>query len=660
MRAQSLPFAAVTGQEVAKLALMLVAVDPALKGLSIAGRRGTGKTVLARGLQYLLPAIEQLEGCLCHCDPEQSRCWCSDCRQNFADEDNLPVRRMKAPFMELPLGTTEDRLLGAIDVEKALGAGGRSWQPGLLGEANRGVLYIDQLNLLDDSLVNSLFDVMSGVTRLEREGISVQYPSDFILVGTYDPEEGPLRAHLADRFAIHVSSVAILDLEKRIEILRRQELFHEDQEAFVELYREDQEEVLKNIEKARKLLSDVKITEEQTLYLVGQALKRQVPGHRADLFAVRLAKAHAALQGRKTVEPIDLAIALELVIKPRQLIDLPENEEMEPPPPPPPPPPPEPEENQQDETPPDSPQNNEETMMLPEEFFFDSEEVPVDDELLALQNKVQKQARGGAHGKQKSLERGRYTRALLPPPGKPTKVAVDATLRAAAPFQAQRRQSGKYGDRQVIVTESDLRTKQFVRKSGALIVFVVDASGSMAFNRIRSAKGAVATLLNEAYVNRDKVAMVIFRGQEADVIVPPTRSVELAKKRFDQVPVGGASPLASAIAQALELGVKAIGGDVGQVIITLLTDGRGNIPLNLQEGKKMNREQLNEEVLALSRMVADNGFSMLVIDSSNRFTSTGFAQKIADAARGQYYYLPKMSAEALAETVKSGVHALRK
>ncbi|MFZ1398204.1 MAG: magnesium chelatase ATPase subunit D, partial [Candidatus Promineifilaceae bacterium] len=507
-------------------------------------------------------------------------------------------------------------------------------QPGVLARAHGGVAYVDGINLLTDANSNLLLAVMDeGEVRVEREGVSLRSPAEFSLIGSYDPAEGMPRKHLLDRLGLLVSLPGSFDVGQRTAVI------HQNLRTESESWQEDLQFLQGLVKTARDHLPHVEISDHQLRQLSVTALQYGVEGHRVDLFAAWAACAAAALELRPTVEDEDLMLAARLVILPRAT-QIPE--QMPDNPPPPPPPPPEPETSEPEETdeegesaPPP------ETLALPPEQILEALESALPDDLDELPFRHLRRGRTGSRGSTEG-KRGRHVRSI---PGNPKQARIDviATLRTAAPWQRIRQNgNGNGGHRRIQLEMSDIRVKQYRSKAGALFCFAVDASGSMALHRMRQAKGAVNALLQKAYVNRDRVALIAFRGEAAELLMPPTQSVELARRALDLLPTGGGTPLASALLLADDVAAQAKSRGIMQTVLILLTDGRANI--GLKAGG-----QVQEELQQIGRFIAESPLQVMVVDTQRSYLSRGEARQLAEWLGGDYAYLPNASGEQIAD-----------
>ncbi len=309
------PFTSIVGQERMKRALVLNAVDPRIGGVLIRGERGTAKSTAARALAALLPQVAVVADCRFGCDPDRPSTWCTECKERVARHESLPVDLRPTPFVNLPVSATEDRVVGTLDIEKAIQKGERHFEPGVLAAANRGLLYIDEVNLLDDHVVDLLLDSAAmGMNIVEREGISFAHPARFILVGTMNPEEGDLRPQLTDRFALSVEIHGIRDARERVAIMERNLAFEADAEGFRRQWLPREEELSRQIERARTLVDQVTYTRRDLLSIAALTASLNVEGHRADLVILKTARAHAAFEGRTAITDRDIALAAELAL----------------------------------------------------------------------------------------------------------------------------------------------------------------------------------------------------------------------------------------------------------------------------------------------------------------------------------------------------------
>ena len=667
------PFSAIVGQERMKKALLLNTVCPSIGGVLIRGEKGTAKSTAVRALAALLPEIEVVADCPYGCDPKGHLCF--QCRERRRQGYKLPVAMRKIPLVDLPLGVTEDRVMGALDLEEAIKHGKKALQHGLLAATHRGILYIDEVNLLHDHIVDIILDASAmGINIVEREGISLAHPSEFILVGTMNPEEGELRPQLLDRFGLCVEVGAPANIELRLQVLKLREQFDESPDLFLETYRQQQEYLAQTILYARRRLAHVRIS-ERILRLCSQLSQEAfTAGHRADIVMRKTARAIAAIDGREEVREEDVHAAAEFVLLHRTRMA------------PPPPPPPEPEhdhehdhehehdhDQQQDESD-EKPQ--EEPPPQPSEEGRSEEDQAEESKAEAKDSKESRSQlnpaietvfpvgspfriksfptrrdrifRKGSGRRTRSrtvLKTGRYVKSRQD--DHPSDLALDATIRAAAPYQ-NRRQKDNVA---VAVERSDLRQKVREKRIGNLIVFVVDASGSMgAGKRMIETKAAVLSLLLDAYQKRDKIAMVAFRGIEADVLLPPTNSVELAYKLLEELPTGGKTPLSHGIALGYQMIESQLRKDPNTCpIIVLISDGKGNV--SLSGGKPL------PEAIEMAATIREDGrIRSVVIDVEKPgLINFGLAREISLHLGGLYFKIEDLKAETLVEVLKQEV-----
>ena len=309
------PFSAIVGQDLMKLALILNIIDPSIGGVLIRGEKGTAKSTAVRALANLLPEIKVVKGCRFSCDPDNINNLCEECKEKLENQGKLDYEYRKIKVVNLPIGATEDRVIGTIDIEKVLKDGIKSFEPGILAEANRGILYIDEVNLLSDHIIDTILDAAAmGKNYIEREGISISHPSNFILIGTMNPEEGDLRPQLLDRFGLCVEIEGIKSVSKRIEIIIRREEFEKNPDKFIKKWKKFDKRLSNKIVKAKKRLKNIKINNKILEMIAQISIDMNVDGHRADIIMEKTARAIAAFYGDKEVNEHHIRIASKLVL----------------------------------------------------------------------------------------------------------------------------------------------------------------------------------------------------------------------------------------------------------------------------------------------------------------------------------------------------------
>ena len=711
------PFAAIAGMDDLKLALLLNAVSPAIGGVLVRGEKGTAKSTLVRGLAELLPPVDVVEGCRFSCDPGAPDPGCPDGpHSGDAGRSSRPAR-----LAELPVGATEDRLAGSLDIERALTAGVAAFEPGLLAAAHRGILYVDEVNLLHDHLVDLLLDAAAlGVNYVEREGVSVRHAARFLLVGTMNPEEGELRPQLLDRFGLTVEAAASRDPAQRAEVVRRRLAYEADPAGFAGRWAAETGRLAAQVAAARERLGSVRLPDAALDQICAVCASFEVDGLRADLVTARTAIALAAWHGRAEVGPDDIRQAARLALPHRRrrdpfdapgLDDKALDEALEealssppdgpdddggPPPPPPPPgggsPPPGPGHDGQQASsaavPPATPPPTDPSAPAPA-----AQTVPPSEayrtRLLAVGGIGQ-----GAPGRRSAARTplGRQAGARRPV-GRVHSVHLPATLRAAAHRLAGEASGGKYATRSAgagqgpsatqgpevvpvfpaapgeaatasrngaageagagrdglagrsgparpLLRAADLRESVRIGREGNLVLFAVDASGSMAAGqRMRAVKGAVGSLLRDAYQRRDKVGLITFRGTEATLALPPTSSVEAGARRLAVLPTGGRTPLAAGLALATRvLAAERLRDPDRRPLLVVVTDGRAT------SGSAADLER------ATARLA---GTPAIVVDCETGMVRLGLAGKLAVRLGAVPVRLDELAAGRLAGVVRA-------
>ena len=670
------PFTAIVGQDEVKKSLILNAINPGIGGVLIKGDKGTGKTTAVRALADLLPPIKVIKGCAFNCDPDDNDSLCDSCKS-----DGFEVETKKMRVVELPLGSTEDRVVGSINIEKALKEGIKSLEPGILADANRNILYVDEINLLDDNLVDVLLDAAAyGVNIVEREGVSVSHPSNFMLVGTMNPAEGELRPQLSDRIGLHISVHSIMNLEERIKIMDRREEFEKDPSAFKEKFKKNQDIILENIVTARKMLKNVHVSRDIMGIIAYICMEVGVDGHRADIAILKTSKTLAAYQNMDFVNTDHVEEAALLVLGERinkssqnknkinQMIQKameeiskkkkeqeeqknsdkgddqrsneqgteetqqsgdhehkennPLKEEIGKP------------EGQENQTPQnqreqshESLDNNQDTKEdskklknLEKEENIDACEQGIDiKKLLKIKGKKKRKL----YGKRvdSTTQKGKYVKSRLSKDLK-NDIAIDATLRAAA----------MSSDGVINVKSEDLRHK--VRKHGAKasLALVVDISGSMYSERkAERVKNILINVIDDAGKQGDKISVVGFKGKEAKVIIPTTKRATSFREEIGNIKIGGTTPLASGMKRGFEILKKEKFKEEYVPMMLILTDGMPNVAVDQNPRK---------DALKIAGELKDNEIHTIVVNFELAVKyGRDLNMELAIASGGRYYDL---------------------
>lgn len=619
MKKYVFPFCAVTGQDAMKKALLLNAINPRIGGVLINGEKGTAKSTLVRGLGELL----------------------------------------NEEIINVPLNTTEDRLVGSIDIEKTLKSGQVSFLPGLLSQADNKILYVDEVNLLGDHLVDIILEVSGkGENTVERENISYSHKTDFVLIGTMNMEEGLLRPQLLDRFGLFVSTESCSNPEDRVEVIKNRIEFERNTLDFISKYEKETLSLKKEVARARKALEAVVLTDENIEQIVELCLEANVQGHRADVVMGETAKALAALYNDTEIKEEYIDEAAYFALPHRQKDKSNKEEEEEQP------------DNQQDEQESESnTENNDNHEHTEEQEQMSSNssgsgqssdkrkndtktqvfDIGADFKVKKFSFKKDKKSRSG-DGKRTTTntqnKSGRYVYSTSQ--RKNDDLALDATIRAAAPFQKFRDKKGL----SIAIHTSDIREKVRQKKISNLLVFVVDSSGSMGANdRMRETKGAIISLLKDAYVKRDKIAMVSFRGQNASVLLPPTGSVQRGYKLLQTMETGGKTPLNDGISKGLKI-IKSEQkkNPLIMPMMIIISDCRGNIAINEKNKPKQELMEIGE---GISKMTSIN--TMVIDIEKSGMMSMGIAKELARVMGSQYYKIDTLKSDSILKVVKENI-----
>jgi magnesium chelatase subunit D len=664
LRRMTYPFGAVVGMDDMRLALLLNAVSPAVGGVLVRGEKGTAKSTTVRALAAVLPPVDVVPGCRFACDPAPPDPGCPDGPHDSA----APGQTRPARLVELPVGASEDRVVGALDLERALTEGVKAFEPGLLAAANRGVLYVDEVNLLHDHLVDLLLDAAAlGTAYVEREGVSVRHAARFLLVGTMNPEEGELRPQLLDRFGLTVEVAAPRDPDQRAEVVRRRFAYDADPAGFAAAWAAEEAGLASRIAAARARLPRVVLADDALRQVTAVCAAFDVDGLRADLVTARAAIAHAAWSGRDEVTEEDVRVAARLALphrRRRNPFDAPglDDETLE-----------QalsdarPEDDGPDDDgsddngsddngggsggspPPPGPDDGPSAPKVPEEGGR-SDAAPAPERAAAAPSDPFGTRRlevpgigAGAAGRRSRArsERGRVVGSTRPS-GTVTKLHLTDTVLAAAPHQVARGRRGP-GLR---LEREDLRQATLEGREGNLVLFVVDASGSMGSRaRMGAVKGAVLSLLLDAYQRRDKVGLITFRGSDAEVALPPTWSVEAAAARLTDLPTGGRTPLAAGLLRAHDLlRIEHVRDPQRRPLLVVVTDGRAT---GARGGSHLT------DSYAAAGLLAAAGTAGVVVDCESGPVRLGLAGVLGSHLGATTLRLEELAADSLAATVRS-------
>lgn len=630
MKRNVFPFAAICGMEKAKEAILLTLVNPFAGGLLLSGEKGSGKSTLVRSARELVDA----------------------------------------PWVEIPISVTEDRLFGSIDAEEAIRSGHKKLLPGLIDEADKGIIYMDDVNLLRDDLLSAVLNIReAGGYRLERDGLSEERKTAFTVLAVMNPDSGTLSASSLDRFGLFAEADPSCDEQARQEIIRRVLAFEKDGIAFRAQWQEETEALKKKVEEARNALGSVEVSDAMVQLAAVYTLKAHVAGHRADIYLIEAARAEAALAGRKYVLPKDLEKAAEFVLPhrmrkaeeqeaPAENQETPPQEEQKQENDPPRekeeqtsenefshPPKPQPPQIDTEDTNDSSHEQNENNAKMANPRGQSRERIDDADLHVNLppmwiepsKDRKPKKGSGKRSLTMTDLMQGRYVRAEIPR-AKTSDIAFDATLRAAAPYQRARLSNGCA----VVIRKEDLRSKVREKRTGNIFLFVVDASGSMgARERMKTVKGVIFKILLDAYQKRDRVGMVAFRKKQAEVLLPVTRSVDFAQKKLASMPTGGKTPLAKGLLKAEDVLDMLYRQDANQdPVVILITDGRATSPLN--KGTNPVTDAMEE-----AKRIGRRHIPVAVIDTESGFIKLGLAKKLAKAMGASYFQVDKISEDQL-------------